>query len=215
MTMKLFVKSSLRFRKEKFCFPISKVSIKMGKINVCYVLDCSGSMIDMPEQGITTLRNNIKDLKNVEPKKKKVIKIIEFGNNINSFDFEIRDVDEVFSNTKWKCSMGKTSLYDAIATAVLHCKQEGGLITIITDGKENDSWLTKTETVNLLRKFRTTKGKVMLIGPGEYDELRNCLDGEVDSVYALSLENVHQDTVDCLSSEEFRFDTQSLLSSIS
>jgi uncharacterized protein YegL len=186
----------------------------MEQINACYVLDCSGSMIEMPKEGITILKNNIKDLEKVEPTKTKLIKIIEFGDVVNSFDFELKDLEEKFPYKTWKSSMGKTSLYDAISTAVLQCKQSGGLITIITDGKENESWLSKEIAVALLKKFRKDyNGKVMLIGPGDREFLENCIGGQADSIFPMSIDNTHEDIVDCLSSQEHTSAYQLLISS--
>lgn len=185
----------------------------MSALNICYVLDCSGSMVDMPSEGMNILRKNVKDLIEVEPTKKKLIRIFEFGDVINSFSFDLKDIDAKFSNKYWKYSMGRTSLYDAITVSILHCKDEGGLITIITDGRENESWIKKDVAIELIRCFRTKhSGKIMLIGPGDEAFLKECLDGQVDSVFALNPETVHKDIVDCISSESHRSATQHLLS---
>jgi hypothetical protein len=187
----------------------------MDKINVFYVLDSSGSMSAMPSEGMKILRNNMKDLENVEPSKQKVIKIFEFGDIVNSLSFNLKDIDEKFSYSTWNSSMGRTSLYDAITVAVLHGKTEGGLMTIITDGIENQSWTSKSEAVTRLKQFRKHGGKVMLIGPGDEEFLKGSLGGEVDSVHTLRVECIHSDMVDCLSSIDYKNSTQTLLSKIS
>jgi hypothetical protein len=86
------------------------------------------------------------------------------------------------------------------------------LITIMTDGFENNSWLEKKDAVGLIKRFRKIGGKVILIGPGQEPFLKDCLNGQVDSIFPLTLESVHSDMTDCLSSQGYKTITECLLS---
>lgn len=180
----------------------------MNNLNICYVLDCSQSMMNMPKEGLTVFLDSIKKIENDCN-----IQIVEFGTTVKYSLSSINALDFKWKNKKWNCSMGRTALYDAIVVAIL-CAKPTGLITIITDGKENESWCGKLTAVTLARKYRQHQHKhgiIRIIGPGTKEELENILDGEVDSVFPLDEENVHKSLTNCLSSTEYHNNTQESL----
>jgi von Willebrand factor type A domain. len=181
-----------------------------SKKDVCYLLDCSGSMSHMPTEGVELFKQSVKELDELSLLIRR-IRIIEFGDTYFSYDFKLKELDTKFRWTSWKSSMGQTALYDAIVFAILSSKNSSSILTIITDGEENSSWSTKESAVKLLKKFRSKDGKVRLIGPGTEDHLMNTLGGEVDSVFPLDPKTTHSDMITCLGSVEYRSNSQSLI----
>lgn len=150
-------------------------------INLCYVLDCSGSMHEMPDNGLQTVRDAIETVKrgSVEITER----LIEFGTDVRVIPN--KKIASYLDKSAWNCQMGQTALWDAVKIAIEECNYEG-ILVIVTDGQDNNSKATQQEMIHLLKRFRQN-GKVYLIGLCENeDRLKMQLGGEVDRCIAIN-----------------------------
>jgi uncharacterized protein YegL len=191
----------------------------MDAFTLCYVLDCSGSMVNMPKEAFSYIKKLFKEVKdNFDSLRKEnkelrhtVVKVnvVTFGSYINVSSVEGDKIEKLARNKSddWNCSMGQTSLYDSIVLACILSKSEkGGVVIIITDGEENNSLLDenyKTSVVHVMKKFRENNGKIILVGVGTEDYLSKKFEQQIDKIYPLDPSYVHRDIATHIASQSF------------
>jgi len=137
----------------------------MKKIHNLLIVDASGSMSSKVEEVRGGINQIFRDLKD-EDKKQKGIK-----NRITVVDFSSHgDYNILYDNVKPKDlkvlkegeykPRSMTALYDAIGKAFdsIKAKADGVLVTIFTDGMENDSKQFKADTIKKLIKQKDKEG---------------------------------------------------------
>jgi len=138
---------------------------KMKKIHNLLIVDASGSMSSKVEEvsgGINQIFSDLKD----DDKKQEGVK-----NRITVVDFSSHgDYNILYDNVKPKDlkllkegdykPRSMTALYDAIGKAFdsIKAKADGVLVTIFTDGMENDSKEFKADTIKQLIKQKDKEG---------------------------------------------------------
>ena len=123
---------------------------KIEKIYNLIILDESGSMDSIKKQiifGFNDLASKIKETQKMFPNQHHYISLVTFNDSLIKFRLFNQPVSEIINiDNRTFQPDGQTPLYDAICKSVLKLKHElyhinnyNALITIITDGEENNS----------------------------------------------------------------------------
>lgn len=185
----------------------------METFSFCYVIDCSGSMVAMPKEGLQYVQKLLIEIEEEFqglnlPNVSMVLHLVKFGSYLEHHIVTSQTVTKLIAKDKWDSEMGQTSLYDAIiASCLLSRSTHGGVMVIITDGDENFSWFHDNLTaIKALKRFRQNNGKVLYVGLGDEKVLREKLGNEIDKVYPvdpLDKNKVHREILGHIGSKNF------------
>ena len=164
------------------------------KVHNLIIVDASGSMGSIYAQALEGLNETIKTIKNVHKKDSNVeqyLTLLSFANGGEKLQYVYRhkNIEEATFITDRDYQLrGCTALYDAIGESVTKLrkhvsKEDKALVTIITDGYENDSRVWNgVEVKQLIDELRTNGWVFTYIGANQDVEVEARKMGVVNSM---------------------------------
>lgn len=164
------------------------------KVHNLIIVDASGSMGSIYAQALAGINETIKTIKNVHKKDSNVeqyLTLLSFANGGEKLQYVYRhkNIEEATFITDRDYQLrGCTALYDAIGESVTKLrkhvsKEDKALVTIITDGYENDSRVWNgVEVKQLIDELRTNGWVFTYIGANQDVEVEARKMGVVNSM---------------------------------
>ena len=153
--------------------------MKKTTVHNLIIVDASASMSSIYDQALAGINETIKTIKNVHNSNSDVnqyLTLLSFANGGEKLQYVYRheDIEDVSLVTDRDYQLrGSTALYDAIGESVTKLrkhvgKEDKALVTIITDGYENDShtW-SGAQVKQLIDELRTNGWVFTFIGANQ------------------------------------------------
>lgn len=149
------------------------------KVHNLIIVDASGSMDSIYNQALAGINETIKTIKKVHKNDSHIdqyLTLLSFANGGEKLQYVYRNknIEETIFVTERDYQLrGRTALYDAIGESVTKlrkhvCKEDKALVTIITDGHENDSKVWNgIQVKQLIDELRTNGWVFTYIGANQ------------------------------------------------